>query len=247
MAGVDTDFQGEAKPASGLRIGYLAQEPELNLAKDVLGNVEEGVSEIRELLTKFEEISAKFAEPMDDDEMNALLEQQGKLQEVEGRSLLPLLNSDTPIRQAGIYGVWASATNITDGRFTYFRYPDNMHAQEIYQYTLMPTHITSFFTTDELRTATLSPPFDFTKGVPVLKVSGHAKSPMYRNQGMSFFQDTETVLFDTKNDPEQRTPISSPEIVTRLVEQMLALMRVNDAPPEAYVRLGLGAPTSAAI
>ena len=163
--------------------------------------------------------------------------------EVEGRSLLPLLNSDTPIRHAGLYGVWASATNITDGRYTYFRYPDDMHAQEIYQYTLMPTHITSFFTTDELQTATLSPPFDFTKRVPVLKVLGHAKLPMYRNHGMSFFQDVETVLFDTKNDPAQHSPISSPETEARLVEQMLALMRANDAPPEAYVRLGLGAPT----
>lgn len=167
--------------------------------------------------------------------------------EVEGHSLLPLLNSNTPIRHAGLYGVWASATNITDGRYTYFRYPDDMYAQEIYQYTLMPTHITSFFTTDELRTATLSPPFDFTKGVPVLKVSGHAKSPMYRNQGMSYFQDTETILFDTKKDPEQRLPISSPEIEARLVGQMLALMRANDAPPEAYTRLGLEPTAGAAV
>jgi ATP-binding cassette ChvD family protein len=81
MAGVDTDFLGEAKPASGLRVGYLPQEPALDESKDVLGNVEEGVSETRDLLRRFEAISAKFAEPMDDDEMNALLEEQGKLQD----------------------------------------------------------------------------------------------------------------------------------------------------------------------
>ncbi len=81
MAGVDTEFLGEARPAPGLKIGYLAQEPELDPEKDVLGNVEDGVAEIRGLLTQFEEISAKFAEPMDDDEMNALLEEQGKLQD----------------------------------------------------------------------------------------------------------------------------------------------------------------------
>ncbi len=81
MAGVDNDFLGEARPAAGLKIGFLPQEPQLDPAKDVLGNVEEAVSEIRDLLTQFEEISAKFAEPMDDDEMNALLEQQGKLQD----------------------------------------------------------------------------------------------------------------------------------------------------------------------
>ena len=81
MAGLDEDFLGEARLASGLKVGFLPQEPELDPAKDVLGNVEDGVAETRDLLRAFEEISAKFAEPMDDDEMNALLEKQGKLQD----------------------------------------------------------------------------------------------------------------------------------------------------------------------
>ena len=81
MAGVDKEFQGEAWPAKGIKIGYLPQEPELDPDKDVLGNVEEGVAETRALLDEFEEVSAKFAEPMSDDEMNALLEKQGKLQD----------------------------------------------------------------------------------------------------------------------------------------------------------------------
>jgi ATP-binding cassette ChvD family protein len=81
MAGIDDDVMGEAKPAKGLRVGYLAQEPELDPSKDVLGNVEEGVGELRGLLDEFNKLSEKFAEPMDDEEMNALLEQQGKLQD----------------------------------------------------------------------------------------------------------------------------------------------------------------------
>ncbi len=81
MAGVDTDILGEAKPAKGLRVGYLPQEPKLDPSKDVLGNVEEGVAGIRAMLDEFNEISAKFAEPMEDDEMNALLEKQAKLQD----------------------------------------------------------------------------------------------------------------------------------------------------------------------
>jgi ATP-binding cassette ChvD family protein len=81
MAGVDDDILGEAKPAKGLRVGYLPQEPELDPEKDVLGNVEEGVAEIRGLLDEFNAMSEKFAEPMEDDEMNALLEKQGKLQD----------------------------------------------------------------------------------------------------------------------------------------------------------------------
>ena len=81
MAGVDKDFQGDARPADGTRIGYLAQEPQLDPGRDVRGNVELAVASSRALLSEFEAISAKFAEPMNDEEMNRLLEKQGTLQE----------------------------------------------------------------------------------------------------------------------------------------------------------------------
>jgi sulfate-transporting ATPase len=81
MAGVDQDFQGEAWPANGTRIGYLPQEPQLDATKDVKGNVELAVTKKRALLEKFEAISMKFAEPMSDDEMTKLLEDQAKVQE----------------------------------------------------------------------------------------------------------------------------------------------------------------------
>jgi sulfate-transporting ATPase len=81
MAGVDQDFLGEARPLPGIKIGYLPQEPGLDPAKDVRGNVLEGVKEQQALLDQFNDISARFAEPMDDDEMNRLLEKQGNLQE----------------------------------------------------------------------------------------------------------------------------------------------------------------------
>ncbi|MBK6494322.1 MAG: energy-dependent translational throttle protein EttA [Gemmatimonadales bacterium] len=81
MAGVDQDFLGEAKPADGVKIGYLPQEPLLDPTKDVRGNVEEALAETRALLTRFEEISMKFAEPMSDDEMTVLLDKQAALQD----------------------------------------------------------------------------------------------------------------------------------------------------------------------
>ncbi|MCZ6464233.1 MAG: energy-dependent translational throttle protein EttA [Proteobacteria bacterium] len=81
MAGVDTEFLGEAKPERGIRVGFLPQEPELDPAKDVLGNVEEGVADLRDLLRRFEELSARFAEPLDDDQMQSLLDEQGRLQD----------------------------------------------------------------------------------------------------------------------------------------------------------------------
>ena len=81
MAGVDQDFQGEAWPHEGTRIGYLSQEPQLDSSKNVKDNVEVAVKPTRDLLTKFEEISNKFAEPMSDDEMTKLLDQQARVQE----------------------------------------------------------------------------------------------------------------------------------------------------------------------
>ena len=81
MAGVDHDFQGEAWPHEGTRIGYLSQEPQLDASKNVKENVDVAVKQTRDLLIKFEEISNKFAEPMSDDEMTKLLDQQAKVQE----------------------------------------------------------------------------------------------------------------------------------------------------------------------
>ena len=81
MAGVDKEYEGEARPQPDIRIGFLPQEPELDDEKTVRETVEQGVAEIRDLLLKFDEISLKFGEPMDDDQMNALLLEQADLQE----------------------------------------------------------------------------------------------------------------------------------------------------------------------
>ena len=80
MAGVEKNFEGEVVWMPKLRIGYLEQEPRLDPAKDVRGNVEEGLGETMALVNEFNAISDKFAEPMEDDEMNRLLERQGELQ-----------------------------------------------------------------------------------------------------------------------------------------------------------------------
>ncbi len=82
MAGEDREHLGRATPAKGVRIGYVLQEPQIDPHKDVKGNIEEGLAEIRDLLERFEKISARFAEPLEPDEMEALLEEQGHVQEL---------------------------------------------------------------------------------------------------------------------------------------------------------------------
>ena len=81
MAGVETEFSGEAWPAEGINIGYLAQEPDLDLSMDVAGNVLSGMGEAKQLVDRFNEVSARFAEEMSDDEMNDLIAEQAELQE----------------------------------------------------------------------------------------------------------------------------------------------------------------------
>ncbi len=80
MAGIDKEYNGEARPQPDIKIGYLPQEPQLDPSKTVRGNVEAGMGKVMDLLVRFNEISMKFAEPMSDDEMNKLLEEQGNLQ-----------------------------------------------------------------------------------------------------------------------------------------------------------------------
>src|SRR5512134_992127 len=81
MAGEDHQFIGEAWPADGITVGFLPQEPRLNPEKTVLGNVEEGVAEIKALLHRYDEINAKFGEDLSPEEMDKVLDEQGKVQD----------------------------------------------------------------------------------------------------------------------------------------------------------------------
>ena len=81
MAGIETEFNGEAWSADGVSVGYLEQEPELDPSKDVEGNIMKGVGEVKALIDRFNDVSTRFAEPLEEDEMNNLLEEQGELQE----------------------------------------------------------------------------------------------------------------------------------------------------------------------
>jgi hypothetical protein len=105
----------------------------------------------------------------------------------------------------------------------------------------MPTHLKRRFSVAELQGATLAPPFDFTQGVPLLKVPCDEKSPIYNFLGSGVQIDCRTRLYDLQEDPGQLNPIEAPEIRDRLLAQIVALMHANDAPAEAYRRFALDA------
>ena len=159
---------------------------------------------------------------------------------VEGQDLTPLLGADGPGHEAVAYGIFGGAVNVTDGRYTYFRYPEDMAAQELYEYTLMPTHLEEAFSIENLGKATLSEPLDYAKGLQVLKIPARkADDGKVSVPSMGVARETETVLYDLQNDPGQYTPIEDTTVVARLERHLRALMKCNGAPAEAYRRIGL--------
>jgi arylsulfatase A-like enzyme len=159
--------------------------------------------------------------------------------EMQAQSLLQHLGGDQPGREAVLFGYFGGAVNLADGTHTYHRYPADLTSQEIYQYTLMPTHIWALFTPEELAPATLAPPMPFTKGVPLLKVPVIDTSPMYNSYGPGCLLEDETRLYDITADPGQEHPLDDPALEARLAAIMARLMAENDAPPEAFARLEL--------
>jgi hypothetical protein len=121
-----------------------------------------------------------------------------------------------------------------------------MKNQDLYEYTLMPAHMTKLFTVDELRSASLVPPFAWTKGVPLLRVAHRSKSGQ-KTHSYHFpeaMEDTTTVLYDLETDPGQETPIHAPEVQARLRDALFRIMAENDAPAEVVRRMeeSIGAP-----
>lgn len=159
--------------------------------------------------------------------------------EVQGKSLSCTLEKDQPVRKAALYGLHGAAINVTDGRYTYFRYPSDIHSGNLNQYTLMPTHIQGFFSIDELKDMSLAGPFEFTKGVKVIKTPSTPLSPVYNRQGAGVQIDVETRLYDLEYDPLQQSKIVDEKIEMKMVQYIIELMKESDAPEELYERFEL--------
>ena len=160
--------------------------------------------------------------------------------DVSGKSLMTTLGDDQKIRNSAIFGYFGSSCNITDVRYTYFRYPETMSADGLYEYTLMPTRMTSRFSIEELAGATLSDPFSFTKGLKLLKLKPKVSEdgvPL-EVQGMSF-EDTRSQLYDVLKDPKQESPFEDLNIVNYLLREMSQHLKLSDAPEESFGRFGL--------
>jgi len=149
---------------------------------------------------------------------------------MQGVPLGRTVADDTPVREAALFGVHGGHVNVTDGRYVYMRAPARSENQPLFEYTLMPTHIRTRFSVDELVTARLAPPFSFTKGVPLLRVEARPWIHAHRFG---------TLLFDLSTDPRQERPIRDAGIEARMIRLLILLMLDNDTPFEQFERLGL--------
>ena len=162
--------------------------------------------------------------------------------EVRGSSLLPLLARDAPQRDIGIFGMFGGPIGATDGRYTYYLYPEDLYAPGLYEYTLMPMHLHTLFSGAEMRTAKLAEPFDFTKKMPLLRIDAlkdARRIPM--QDGKRFDPGVGTTLYDLATDPQQKRPFRDAAIEQRFHAGIARVLRAHDAPPEFYLRYGVQA------
>ncbi len=150
--------------------------------------------------------------------------------DMQGVPLRETVATDTPVREAGLFGIFGGHVNVTDGRYVYMRAPVQPGNRPLAEYTLMPTLMRGRMPVEKLRKATLVEPFGFTKETPVLRLPGTSYTDPYAFG---------TMLFDLDTDPLQEDPLVDDEVELRMATLLRDLMVANDAPPEQFERLGL--------
>lgn len=153
-----------------------------------------------------------------------------------GRPLRDTVAHDTPVREAGLFGMHGAHVSVTDGRYVYMRAPGGDGNKPLYEYTLMPTHMRRTFATEELAGRTeLTEGFPHMKGCSVLRIAcekAAVGTAGPENAGRH-------LLYDLQEDPKQTTPLQDAEVEARMIELLRKALQEVHAPPEQYTRLGL--------
>ena len=151
-----------------------------------------------------------------------------------GQGLRETISQDTPVREAGIFGVHGGQVNVTDGRYVYMRGPARADSQPLFDYTVMPTHMNNRFSPEEFAGVELAEAFGFTKGCRTMKLNSKAGA-----RGWEHPERFKTRLYDLQSDPRQECPLSDPSVEKRMIDHLLRCMKECEAPIEQYERLGL--------
>lgn len=150
--------------------------------------------------------------------------------DMTGRTLRGVLEDDTPVRTAAIFGYTNHYLNVTDGRYVYMRAQDPNYQGPLWSYTLDPAHMNARFSVEELRSAELVDPLPFSKGVPVMRYAAETGRDITGRLG--------SLLYDLQNDPKQEQPCEDAAVEAHLTEIARGLMAAVHAPAEQYRRVG---------
>jgi hypothetical protein len=150
--------------------------------------------------------------------------------DMQGRDLAVVLEDDTKVREAALFGIHGGHVNVTDGRYVYMRAAVEASNTPLEDFTLMPTHMRSRFTPKELEAWEPAKPFAFTKGLRTMKVNTKSLMNPWSHG---------TLLFDLETDPRQERPLADDDVELRMVRLLAELMHASDAPASQFARLGL--------
>ena len=155
--------------------------------------------------------------------------------DMQGKPLRQVIASDSPVRQAALYGNHGGHVNVTDGKHVYMRAPVRPDNSPLFDYTYMPAHMRNPFSIEEMRDRLtgLAEPFSFTKGCRTMKIDSSGSGAW--SQAYKFGN----LLFDIENDPKQENPLDDPELEKTMTEHLVREMKASDAPREQFQRLGL--------
>ena len=154
--------------------------------------------------------------------------------DMQGIPLRAVIEKNQKIHDGILFGIHGGHVNCTDGRYVYMRAPGNSNNEPLYEYTLMPTHMRSMFSIEELQDIELEEPFEFTKGCRLMKIKARS----------SFVKEIEkygweTMIYDIKKDPKQQSRLHDKKLEREMEQLLRKLMIENDAPNEQYERFGI--------
>jgi arylsulfatase A-like enzyme len=163
--------------------------------------------------------------------------------DMQGHQISPLLEQEASVREAALFGVMGGQVNVTDGRYVYMRGNQTADNQPLFDYTLMPTHMSSMFSPQELQHWEKVSGFSFMKGCEVMQIPTRTHKVLLSEDTPMGRGRTATLLFDVVQDPAQLQPLLDEKLEMRMIRLLLREMARNECPSEQYERLGLPEPT----
>ena len=159
--------------------------------------------------------------------------------EVRGHSLLPLLAEERKINEVVLSGIFGGPVLVCDGDYALHYRPKWLDSTDLYEYRLLPMHMRGPFSLQELRHMELVAPFEFSKGVSLLKIKARDDSKRVPNHDSDGFEDAETRLYDLTSDPGEQQALRDEAVETRLLRSAVTMMREHEAPAEMFRRFEL--------